>query len=105
MSQANNDEQAIRAIIKEVASQYSPDKVTTHLDDGYTFIRPSGNPLDVKGFKAMMSSDDVTVKFAKLLSIHKLEVGEKLAYACYTQHAQFSYKGAFAAMTVGGRNA
>ena len=89
----SNDQKIIEQIISDVCTKYEGDEINKHLDKEYLFIRPSGNPLNLKGWNEMMNSKDVTVKSAKLLSINKIEVGEKLAYACYTQHAVFNYKG------------
>lgn len=64
-----------------------------HMHESCTFIRPSGNPLDVKGWNDMMTNDDVTVESSKLLNINKLRISENMAYVCYTSHGKFTYKG------------
>jgi ketosteroid isomerase-like protein/quinol monooxygenase YgiN len=64
-----------------------------HMSDDCVFIRPSGNPLDKKGWEKMMTNDDVKAISSKLLTIHKLAVGNTGAYVCYSSHAKFTYKG------------
>ena len=41
----------------------------------------------------MMTNDDVKAISSKLLTIHKLAVGNTGAYVCYSSHAKFIYKG------------
>ena len=64
-----------------------------HMSDDCVFIRPSGNPLDKKGWEKMMTNDDVKAISSKLLTIHKLSIGNTGAYVCYSSHAKFTYKG------------
>ena len=64
-----------------------------HMHDDCVFIRPSGNPLDKKGWEEMMTNDDVKVESSKLVAINKVSVCGCCAYVCYTQHGKFSYKG------------
>jgi quinol monooxygenase YgiN len=64
-----------------------------HMHGKCVFVRPSGNPLDVKGWNNMMSNDDVVVESNELLKINQLRINEKMAYVCYTTHGKFSYKG------------
>lgn len=41
----------------------------------------------------MMKNDDIIFRGSYLVSIHKLRVNGNMAYACYTTHSRFSYKG------------
>ena len=64
-----------------------------HMHDDCVFIRPTGNPLNKKGWEAMMSNNDVKVESSKLVAVNKLSVCGCCAYVCYTQHGKFTYKG------------
>lgn len=64
-----------------------------HMDDDCVFIRPTGNPLNKKGWETMMTNDDVKVESSKLVSINNLSICGCCAYVCYTQHGKFTYKG------------
>ena len=64
-----------------------------HMHDDCVFIRPTGNPLDKKGWETMMTNDDVKVESSKLVSINNLSICGCCAYVCYTQHGKFTYKG------------
>ena len=64
-----------------------------HMSENCVFIRPSGNPLDKKGWNDMMNNDDVTVTSSELMSINKLHVVGDMAHVCYTSHGKFTYKG------------
>ena len=64
-----------------------------HMHDDCVFIRPSGNPLNKKGWEEMMTNDDVKVESNELVSINKLNVVGDTAYVCYTTHGKFNYKG------------
>ena len=64
-----------------------------HMHDDCVFIRPTGNPLDKKGWETMMTNDDVKVESSGLHAINKLSVSGSSAYVCYTTHGKFTYKG------------
>ena len=64
-----------------------------HMSENCVFIRPSGNPLDKKGWNDMMNNDDVTVTSSELMSINKLHIVGDMAHVCYTSHGKFTYKG------------
>ena len=64
-----------------------------HMTDNCHFIRPSGNPLTRQSWIDMMNSPDVKVTHSELIKINKLEVVGDMAYACYTTHGKFNYKG------------
>ena len=64
-----------------------------HMDEQSIFIRPSGNPLNIEGWKSMMTSEDVIVEKNDLISINKLYINGNMAFVCYTTHGKFNYKG------------
>lgn len=86
------DEEKIHAIIKDMCD-VDHSKGTRHMSEGCVFIRPTGNPLTKEGWEAMMNNADVKVESNELLKVHKLHIVGDLAYACYTTHGKFSYKG------------
>ena len=60
----------------------------------FLFIRPSGNPVNAKGFEQMMSSGDVVQEKAEITKIHKFEfLSADVAMCVFTLGAKFSYKG------------
>jgi len=86
------DEEKIREVVKDMCNvDYKVGM--KHMHDDCVFIRPSGNPLDKKGWEEMMTNDDVKVESNELVSINKVTVCGCCAYVCYTQHGKFSYKG------------
>lgn len=86
------DEEKVRDVVKDMCNvDYKVGM--KHMHDDCVFIRPSGNPLDKKGWEEMMTNDDVKVESNELVSINKVTVCGCCAYVCYTQHGKFSYKG------------
>ena len=85
----------------EFAAMTSKDegKIQAFYDKYYTpdafFIRPSGNPLDQAGAKAMWMSPDVTIEINVLKSVDTTKVLAcgAAAIATYTCHQKFQYKG------------
>ena len=67
------------------------------LDNGtsdFLFIRPSGNPLDAKGFQNMWSSGDLVLESAEITKVHKLELlGSNAAMCVFTLGSKFTFKG------------
>jgi len=92
--QSGNDEEVIRTIIHDMTT-IDGDKIKGrwHMDDNYMMVRPTGNPLDMQSWDAMMGSEDVVLTDESLVAINKLEVNGDMAWACYTAHSKFSYKG------------
>ena len=87
-----SDEDQIKQIVEDMCNvDYKVGM--KHMSDDCVFIRPSGNPLDKKGWEEMMTNDDVKVDSCKLVSVNKLTVCGCCAYVCYTQHGKFTYKG------------
>ena len=64
-----------------------------HTHDDCLFIRPTGNPLDMKGWDAMMNNDKVRVDSNELVSINKMKIVGDMAFVCYTNHGKFNYMG------------
>ena len=64
-----------------------------HMTNNCHFIRPGSNPLTRQSRIDMMNSPDVKVTHSELIKINKLEVVGDMAYACYTTHGKFNYKG------------
>ena len=86
------DEEKVKQVVEDMCNvDYKVGMKNMH--DDCVFIRPSGNPLDKKGWEEMMSNTDVKVESSKLVSINKLSICGCCAYVCYTQHGKFNYKG------------
>ena len=58
-------------------------------------IRPSGNPLDLDGFKGMLGSPDIIVEKDEVISVDdvKLFAGGEAAIVVYTTLSKFTYQG------------
>jgi len=59
------------------------------------FIRPSGNPLDLNGFRKFMSSGMVQDRSVSLVSIERTDVlpGNQSAVVVYKDHSKFVFNG------------
>jgi ketosteroid isomerase-like protein len=86
-----NDE--ILALVEERLALSSSDKNWWNMPPGCYVIRPSGNPLTNEGYKAMKASGNVKVISDKLITMHKIHVVGDAAFAVYTAHTQFEFKG------------
>ena len=89
-----SDKETILSLLNEFAN---PEKMASffinHATSDFLFIRPSGNPLNAKGFEKMISSDVVQEK-AELTKVHRLEfLGENFAMCVFTLGSKFRYKG------------
>ena len=89
-----NDQETIISLLKEFAN---PKKMASFFLNNATtdflFIRPSGNPIDAKGFEQMISADIVQEK-AEITKIHRLEVlSENIIMCIFTLGSKFTYKG------------
>jgi ketosteroid isomerase-like protein len=88
------DRQQIESIITDMATlKEGKLQGGKHMTDSCVFIRPTGNPLSKKAWQVMMDSPDVSITHSSLVAINKIEVSGEMAYACYTTHGKFSYKG------------
>ena len=86
------EEEKVRDVINDMC-QVDYKLGMKHMHDDCVFIRPTGNPLNKKGWEDMMSNDDVKVESSKLVAVNKMSVCGCCAYVCYTQHGKFTYKG------------
>ena len=60
----------------------------------FLFIRPSGNPIDVKGFCEMNTSGELIDGYCDIKKIHKLEfLSVDFAMCVFTLRSSFIYKG------------
>ena len=60
----------------------------------FLFIRPSGNPIDAKGFHEMKTSGDVLDGYCDIKKIYKLEfLSVDFAMCVFTLRSSFIYKG------------
>jgi len=68
-----NDKEIITTLLNEFAN---PKKMASFFVDNATpdflFVRPSGNPIDAKGFKQIITGDIVQEK-SEITKIHRLE--------------------------------
>jgi len=88
-----NDQETIISLLNEFAN---PKKMASFFLNNATtdflFIRPSGNPIDAKGFEQMISADIVQEK-AEITKIHRLEVlSENILMCIFTLGSKFTYK-------------
>jgi len=89
-----SNENDLRIIIEEITSlKNNKPGGRNHMVENCVFIRPTGNPLTMTEWDDMMNSPDVTMTSSKLIAINKLKIIGNMAYACYTSHSQFNYKG------------
>ena len=59
----------------------------------FLFIRPSGNPIDSKGFGQMITSD-IVQEMVKINKIDRFEFySENIVMCIFTLSSKFSYKG------------
>ena len=90
-----SDKDEILSILKEFAST---ERMGTFFINNATpdflFIRPTGNPLDAKGFQKMWSSGDLVLESAEITKVHKFELlGPDAALCVFTLGSKFIYKG------------
>ena len=59
----------------------------------FLFIRPSGNPIDAKGFEQMIT-DEIVQEKAEITKIHRFEfLSENIVMCILTLGSKFTYKG------------
>ena len=77
-----NDRETIISLLNEFAN---PKKMALFFVDNATpdflFIRPSGNPIDAKGFEQMITGDIVQEK-AEITKIHRFEFFSENIFIC-----------------------
>ena len=89
-----NDKETIISLLDEFAN---PKKMASFFNDNATpnflFIRPSGNPINAKGFEQMITGDIVQEK-AEISKIHRFEfLSENIVICIFTLGSKFIYKG------------
>ena len=89
-----NDKETITTLLNEFAN---PKKMASFFvkngTSEFLFIRPSGNPIDAKGFEQMITGDIVQEK-AEITKIHRLEfLSENIVMCIFTLGSKFTYKG------------
>ena len=89
------EKEHIIALLYELAS---PQKMGSFFVNNATseflFIRPSGNPINAKGFEEMINSGDVVQEKAEITKIHRFEfLSSDVAMCVFTLGAKFTYKG------------
>ena len=89
-----NDKETIISLLNKFAN---PTKMASFFVDNATpdflFIRPSGNPIDAKGFEQMITGDVVQEK-AEITKIHRFEfLSDNYAMCIFTLGSKFTYKG------------
>ena len=89
-----NDKETIITLLNEFAS---PKKMASFFvynsTPDFLFIRPSGNPIDAKGFEKMITGDIVQEK-AEITKIHRFEfLNENIVMCIFTLGSKFTYKG------------
>lgn len=87
-----SDKEQIEDIIKALCDK-DHNVGMKHTADDCIFIRPTGNPLNMKQWDTMMNNSDVSVESNELVSINKMEIHGDMAFVVYTSHGKFNYKG------------
>ena len=88
------DKETIESMLYELAT---PEKMgsffVNNATSDFLLIRPSGNPINAKGFEEIMNSGDVIQEKAEITKIHKFEfLSADVAMCVFTLGAKFSYK-------------
>ena len=87
-----SDREQVEDVVKDMCNK-DHNVGKKHMTEDCVFIRPTGNPLNMKGWDEMMNNKDVVVESNELVKVNKLHVSGNMAYVCYTTHGKFSYKG------------
>ena len=89
-----NDKETIIALLNDFANpKIMASFFVNNATSDFLFIRPSGNPIDAKGFQKMISGDVVQEK-AEITKIHRFEfLSDNFAICIFTLRAKFTYKG------------
>ena len=91
-----NDKETIISLLDNFAN---PKKMASFFIENATpdflFIRPSGNPIDAKGFELSITGDIVQEK-AEITKIHRFEfLSETIVMCIFTLGSKFTYKGTY----------
>ena len=89
-----NDKEAITSLLNEFANPKKNGLIFSwQCNSRFLFIRPSGNPIDAKGFEQMITGDIVQEK-AEITKIHRFEfLNENIVMCIFTLVSKFAYKG------------
>ena len=90
-----SDKEQILLMLREFASKDRMDSfLINNTTPDFLFIRPSGNPINAKGFADMWSSGDLVLEAAEITKIHKFDFyNEDVAMCVFTLRSKFTYKG------------
>ena len=88
-----NDKETIISLLNQFAN---PKKIASFFVNNATsdfiFIRPSGNPIDAKGFEKSMT-DEIVQEKAEITKIHRFEfLIENIVMYIFTLGSKFTYK-------------
>ena len=88
-------EDQVKNFLIEFVESMTSKKSKLYLDENVTFIRPSGNPMNLNEWEEMFDSKDIESIFSKLLFINKLKFYSygRIAVSVITIHSKFKYKG------------
>ena len=86
------DEQQVEDVIRDMCNKDHRVGMK-HTHDDCLFIRPTGNPLNMEGWEAMMTNENVSVESNELVCINKMKIVGDMAFVCYTNHGKFNYMG------------
>ena len=89
-----NDKETIISLLNEFANpKMMASFFLKNATPNFLFIRPSGNPIDAKGFEQMISGDIVQEK-AEITKIHRFEfLSDDIVMCIFTLGSKFTYKG------------
>ena len=89
------DRETILSLLDELATPENMGSFfVNNATSDFLFIRPSGNPINAKGFEKMMTSGDVVQEKSEITKIHRLEfLSDNVAMCIFTLGSKFSYKG------------
>ena len=88
-------EDQVKNFLKEFVESMTSKNSKMYLDENVTFVRPSGNPMNITEWEEMFNSKDIESIFSKLLKINKLKIYSygRIAVSVITIHSKFKYKG------------
>ena len=89
-----NDKETIISLLNEFSNPKSMASFfVKNATPDFLFIRPSGNPIDAKGFELLISGDVVQEK-SEITKIHRLDfLSEQTVMCIFTLSSRFTYKG------------
>ena len=89
-----SDEEKIIQLLDNFTANDFGEFLLNNATKDFLFIRPSGNPIDVKGFIEMKTSGDVVDGYCDIQKIHKLQfLSSDVSICVFTLRSSFIYKG------------